>query len=126
MFDFRQLKSSFFYALRGLKLVFKEEQNFRIQIYIAFLVIFLAIIFKVKIWEAVVLILVIVSVLVLELINSIFDRLTDFLKPRLHGYVGIIKDLMSGAVLLASIGAVMVGIFIFLPHFINFFKRFLK
>jgi len=72
--------------------------------------------FRVKPWETVALVLVIVSVLVLELLNTIFEHLSDILKPRLHHYINIIKDLMAAAVLLASLGAIVVGLIIFWPY----------
>ena len=56
------------------------------------------------------------TVLVLELLNSSIERLVDLAKPRLHEEAGTIKDLMAGAVLLASMVAVIVGILIFWPY----------
>jgi diacylglycerol kinase len=114
--NFKSLKNSFSYALKGIGQVFREEQNFRIQIFIGFIVLVFGIYLRIEIWKAIVLILVIASVLVLELINSIFERLVDMLKPRIHAYVQAIKDIMAAAVLIASLGAVVIGILIFGPY----------
>ncbi len=107
---------SFQYALRGFVYVFQHERNFRTQVLAATLVILLMLIYPLRTWERVTLSLVITLVLVLELINTIFEKIVDILKPRIHHYVEIIKDMMAAAVLIASIGAVVVGLMIFLPY----------
>lgn len=115
--NFNRLIKSFSYALRGLRQVFTSEQNFRLQFLVALLTVALMIFFRVKLWQAVILTMLIISVLILEIFNTIFERLTDFLQPQIHHYVRIIKDLMAAAVLLASIGAVIIGLLIFGPYF---------
>ena len=72
--------------------------------------------FQVKVWEAVALIIVMGMVLILELVNTIFEKIVDILKPRIHHYVEVIKDIMATAVLMASVGAAIVGIIIFYPY----------
>ena len=42
----------------------------------------------------------------------------DLLKPRLSPQVETVKDIMAGAVLLASIGSVIVGAIIFIPYIV--------
>jgi len=106
-------------ALRGLKTVFKSEQNFRIQILVGLMVVILAVFFPLKIWEIILLILLLVQVLVMELLNTALEYFTDLLKPRLHHYVLLIKDVMAAAVLLIALGAAAIGLIIFLPHFIK-------
>lgn len=69
-------------------------------------------------WMAV--IFAIFLVLIVELINSAVERITDVLKPRINGYVKEIKDIMAGAVMVASITAVVVGCIIFIPRLLNF------
>jgi len=122
MFQFRKFIKSLQYASRGLILVFKEEQNFRIQIGAAAVCLILAFIFPLRNLERVALILVMAFVLVLELINSIFERFVDILKPRAHFYVEVVKDVMAAAVLLASLAALIIGLIIFLPHIGAFLK----
>ena len=113
----KRLIKSFKHAFKGLFHVLKTEQNFRIQLIAALAVIILSIYFRVKPWEAVALILVILMVLVLELLNSIFERLVDILKPRVHYYIRVIKDIMAATVLLASLAAIVIGLIIFWPYF---------
>jgi len=53
-----------------------------------------------------------------EGLNSALERLTDLVSPGFHPLAGKAKDIAAGAVLLASVGAFLVGLFIFLPHLV--------
>jgi diacylglycerol kinase len=116
MIDIRQLLKSFRYAIRGVVRVAAEEQNFRVHILAAVLVILAAFWLGLEGVEIAILTLVVVLVLVLELVNSVFERMVDLLKPRVHDFVKDVKDVMAAAVLLASIGALLIGGLIFWPH----------
>jgi diacylglycerol kinase len=72
--------------------------------------------FKVTRKEATLLVIIIMNVLILEMINTVMEKLVDMLKPRIHFYAEIIKNIMSSAVLMVSIGSVVVGIIIFWPY----------
>lgn len=116
MINLKKLTRSIKYACKGIAHVFKTEQNFRIQTLAAAAVILFAFYYKIKSWEAVALVLSIIVVLVLELINTTFEKIVDILTPRIDHYVKDIKDIMAATVLLASIGAFIVGILIFWPY----------
>lgn len=107
---------SFYYAARGVRVAWKQEQSFRIQILIAAVVIFLIFYLQVVAWQAVALLLLTVFVLVLELLNSTLERMIDVFKPRLHPYVEDIKDIMAATVLVASIGSLIIGLIILWPY----------
>lgn len=104
------------YAARGLAHVFRSEQNFRIQIAIAVVVLLLMLVFRMNPLDAVAILFVMCAVLVLEILNTVVERFVDILKPRLNTYSQIIKDMMAGAVFLASFGAALVGAIIFYPY----------
>ncbi|MCK5084408.1 MAG: diacylglycerol kinase [Candidatus Pacebacteria bacterium] len=116
VFSFKKLARSFSHAIRGFRCVFRE-QNFKIQIIFSIAVFVLILFFNLKLWEIVVLIMMITLVLVLEIINSIFERIMDILQPRVHPYAKTVKDMMASAVLTASLGAFFIGLLIFWPHF---------
>jgi diacylglycerol kinase len=109
-------------AARGLVFAFHSEQNFRIQLLLAALVFAGIWYFPLRTWERVLVVLVAVLVLTMELLNTVVEQFADLLKPRLHQHILVIKDLMAGAVLLTSLGAAAIGLLIFLPHFIAWFK----
>lgn len=109
---------SFVHAWHGIRLCFRTERSFRWQIIVALLVTTSAFVLPLHAWERIVVAVVVMIVLVLELLNSSIERLVDFIKPRLHEYAGDIKDLMAGAVLLASLFSVLIGVIIFWPYVI--------
>lgn len=110
-------------AWRGLLVAYKTEKSFRIQAALAFVVLFFIIILPLRSSETVLLLVVMAAVLVLELLNSTVERLVDLVKPRLHGYVRDIKDLMAAAVLVASVFAAVVGLIILTPYLITLIER---
>src|SRR5256712_11017708 len=53
-----------------------------------------------------------------EGMNTALERLTDLVSPDFHPLAGMAKDIAAGAVLLAAIGAVVVGFIIFGPRIV--------
>ena len=53
-----------------------------------------------------------------EGMNTALERLTDLVSPGFHPLAGMAKDIAAGAVLLASVGALLVGVIIFGPRFV--------
>lgn len=115
MISLKRLLKSFTYAGRGLLKIWREEQNLQIHTVSALVVMALGFVLQVSRIEWLILILTIFLVILMEIINSAIERVTDILKPRIHGYVKEIKDIMAAAVMLASIGAFIVGLLIFGP-----------
>ncbi|MDD5342435.1 MAG: diacylglycerol kinase [Patescibacteria group bacterium] len=107
---------SFGYAGRGVWYVVRRERTFQIHILAAAAVVALLLIFPLETWETVIVILVVALVLVLEIINTAVEKIIDVLKPRIHFYVQIVKDLMAAAVLVVSFAALVIGLIIFWPH----------
>ena len=64
-------------------------------------------------WLAVV--VSIAFVLALEAINTALEFLTDLVSPHIHPLARDVKDVAAGAVLVAAMGAAVVGAIIFLP-----------
>lgn len=122
MEEWHRFKKSMRHALDGLIYAVSHEKNFRIEIMVAIFVIILMFIFKLKSWEIIVLILMIMWVLILELVNTVFERVVDILKPRIHPYARLIKDLMAAVVLISSIVAMIIGVIIFYSYFFNLFS----
>lgn len=122
MISLKRLLHSFIDAARGLYFTFKNEQNFRVQILISAGVVAAMIYFPLKSWERILVVLMIIMVLTMELLNTALEYYADLLKPRLHHYVRVVKDIMAAAVLLTALGSLIIGIIIFYPHLINLFK----
>jgi diacylglycerol kinase len=119
MINIKKLFNSFCRAGEGLVRATKEEQNFRIQLIFSIMVLTAAMIFKIPLLGIAILILTISVLLILEVINSVIERFIDILKPRVHHYVAIVKDLMSAAVLIAGIATFIVTLLVFWQHLFN-------
>jgi len=123
---YNYLRESFRYAIRGIKYAWKTEQNFRSEIYIALFVLIMMLVFPLRPIEQVLAGLLIIWVLTLELVNTVLERMADIVKPRVHPYIEITKDLMAGAVLISAAGAAVIGVIIFYPYWANFVKALLS
>ena len=108
---------SFGYALNGIKYVYNNERNFRFHVYFSIFVILCIFAFHYTVIEACILFMMMCFVLVAEMINSAIEYTWDKLEPNHHPIVGIIKDVMSGSVLVSTLFAVLVGAIIFINHF---------
>lgn len=117
--NFRSLIRSFRYAARGLRSAYKTEQNFRVDLYAGLIIIALMVYYRVTRGEVIVLTMMIILVMILELINTGVEKMIDLFKPRLHYYAEVVKDVLAGAVLIASLGALFIGFLIFYPYFIG-------
>jgi diacylglycerol kinase (ATP) len=65
-------------------------------------------------WMAVV--FAMISVWVAEAFNTACELIVDLACPDIHPIAGSAKDMAAGAVLLAAIGAVVIGVLVFAPH----------
>lgn len=112
---------SFGHAFDGIKHVFRHERNFRLHVISSIFALVLAYLFNCDLIELALLIIVMAMVLVSEMINSAIEYTWDKLEPNHHPVVGVIKDAMSGAVLITAISALLVGIIIVIRHVLLIF-----
>lgn len=106
----------FHHALRGLRSVWKEERNFRIQMVSALLILLVGWAMSFTVAEFFAVCMMICLVLGAEILNTIVEDAFDLLHPSNHATVGKIKDMAAGLVLVQSIGAFAVGTVILLRH----------
>ena len=99
------------YALCGLRQIFIEEYNFRIHSFVAFLVILISIfVFHFSYIELSITLICMALVFTTEIINTAVENTWDHLEPNHHPVVKTVKDMMSGAVLIASFFSAIVWI----------------
>lgn len=115
----RRLLRSLTHAGKGILFTLRNERNFQVEITVALLVLLFMVWLPITSLEQLVLILAIVLVLSLELVNTAVERVMDILKPRVHPYARVVKDVMAGAVFVVSFGALILGLVIFLPYLIR-------
>lgn len=109
---------SFTYAFAGIRAASKE-QNFRFHLLAALAVIILAFITGISALEWLVLVLIMALVLSLEMINSAIERVVDLTTTEIHPLAKLAKDLAAGAVLIAALASVVIGLIIFIPKWFN-------
>ena len=114
-FSIRSRIKSFRYAIAGIRQFIRREHNARIHLAVTVGVVIVARVLSVTRLEAVALALVIALVWVMEMINTCLERMADLISREEHPEIKYIKDLAAGAVLVAAITAVVVGLFIFIP-----------
>lgn len=119
--NFSKLLKSFKNAFQGLKSAL-NEQVFRIFCLASILVIILMIVLGLSLLEKIILILIVIFLLTLELLNSQIEKFFDITHPDYHPKIRKIKDIFAGTVLLASFGALIIGLLIFLPYFLKLFE----
>ncbi len=108
-----KLFKSFGYALKGMYVALKEEQNMRIHLVAIAVVTFGGIYLGLSAIEWAVIALTIGFVVSLEMVNSAIESLVDHVSPEFHKDAGKIKDLAAGAVLVAAIVATVIAVYIF-------------
>ena len=119
MFKNRTLFQSFKYSFEGLNHAIRQNQNLRIHIVIAVVVIMLGLILGVSQFEMGILGVMILLVLMAEMINTALEEMVDLIVTEHRRQAKIAKDVASGMVLVATIGSAIFGAFIFLPHVVK-------
>jgi diacylglycerol kinase (ATP) len=118
-FSIRSRIKSFRYAIAGIRDFVCREHNAWIHLAATLGVIIAAKVLKVSEMEAIVLALAIGLVWVAEILNTCLERTADLVSREDHPSIKYIKDLAAGAVLVAAVTAVVVGLIIFIPKIVQ-------
>ncbi len=116
----RKVTNSFAFAIEGIVQAFKSEPNFRIHIFFSILVIGGAFYFQFSQFEWLIVFFTIAWVLVLELVNTSFEKVVDIASPRYSLKAKFAKDVSAAAVLLSAILALVVAALLFIPKVLEF------
>ena len=107
---------SFKYAFSGISYVVKTSRNFKIQLIFAVTILMIGFLLQISQSNYVILIATIMSVLILEILNTSIESIVDLVvKKEFSILAKISKDTSAGAVLLASINSVIIALYIFVP-----------
>lgn len=107
---------SFSYAFAGIAVMIKSQHNAWIHLLATIVVTASGLFFQIDAVEWCLVILAILAVLVAEAINTAIEFLCDAASPAPHPLIQKSKDVAAGAVLISAIGAVLIGLIIFLPY----------
>ncbi|AJR04452.1 diacylglycerol kinase [Siansivirga zeaxanthinifaciens] len=103
------------YAFKGFAILVKTEASIKTQVFIAILVSAAGFFFNISITEWLIQTLAIAMVISIEAINTAIEEIANFIHPEHHQKIGLIKDIAAGAVFIASIFAVIIGLIIYFP-----------
>lgn len=104
---------SFNRALKGIFHVFKTQRNMRIHLLIALVILVISIFLNLDRKEVIILSFTIFLVLITEMLNTAVELAVNLITDKFHPLAKTVKDITAGAVLFASINAVLVGYLIF-------------
>jgi diacylglycerol kinase (ATP) len=109
----RNLLWSFNYAIQGIVYALRTQRNMRLHAFAAATVLIAALLFRISALELVAVVFAIGLVLVTELVNTAVEAAIDVATERIDPLAKTAKDVAAGAVLVASIIAVVVGFVVF-------------
>ncbi|MEK6794793.1 MAG: diacylglycerol kinase family protein [Spirochaetota bacterium] len=110
---FIKLSNSFFWSMKGLLFAVKNERSLQIELGIAALAIALGVIAGITPGKWIVLVFSIGLMLICELINTAMELICDHMvKKQYDKTIEIVKDIMSGTVLLCTINLTVLGVII--------------
>jgi diacylglycerol kinase len=106
--------ASFVHAWHGVLHVFKHERNARMHL--------LSAVFVMGLWlglsdaELAAVFFAVIIVFLAEMFNSAIERTLDLIDVKENPRIKLIKDMSAGAVLVAAVAALVVGVAIFAPY----------
>jgi diacylglycerol kinase len=106
---------SFQCAFAGIWYTLRTQRNAQIHVTIATLILILGLWLRLSLTEWAILALTTGFVFAAEMINTVAETAMDYATTDFHPQVKIVKDVAAGAVLIAAITAVMVGLIILGP-----------
>ena len=119
----RSFRASVSCALRGVREGLRTQRNLRIQFACAAAAIAVGLWLRLGFQEWATLILAMAAVLASELMNTAIEAAVDLICAAPSEGARRAKDFAAGATLLAALGAALVGLCLFVPHFVDLYLR---
>ncbi len=117
----KKFLKGFYYAWRGIWLVFSSERNMKVHLLATVLVVIFGFWLHISTVEWFICLLCIGAVLSAEMFNTAVEILTDKVSPEKSLMAEKVKDISAGAVLVVAIVSAIIGIAIFFPKMKIFF-----
>lgn len=95
----------------------KSERNFQLEVFALIINLFLIVYFKLNSTDVALILLVCFLVLIAETINTAIEKICDFVEPNFNKKIGLIKDISAGAVILATLLSIIVGVLVYRKYF---------
>ncbi|MBN1433236.1 diacylglycerol kinase family protein, partial [Candidatus Fermentibacterales bacterium] len=92
------------------------QANARIHLVATVAVVFLGLVLGISLTDWCLVIAAASMVWAAEALNSALELLADYTAPKWHPLIEQAKDVAAGAVLLTAIGALLIGVLVFVPY----------
>ena len=103
-------------AISGMFFLLKNEDSIKVQSLFFILFIFLGYYFEITKNEWIIHIILIGFILTAEALNTVAEKICDFINPKYDDRIKLIKDISAGAVSFAVISSLIVLIIIYYPY----------
>ena len=110
---------SFRFAFAGIATMLRTQHNAWLHLIATVVVVAAGFALKVSDEDWRWLVTAIVLVWTAETVNTAFEHLCDVVSPEFHASVQKSKDIAAGAVLICVIGAVIIGLQVFVPYLLR-------
>ncbi len=107
------------FAFKGMIKLISTEHSVMVQFSIGIIMTILGWCMHISQTEWLFQILAIGLVMSVEGLNTAVEKLADFVHPDFHKKIGFIKDIAAGAVFIAALTAIAIGLIIYIPKFIS-------
>ena len=109
-------------AISGMFFLLKNEDSIKVQSLFFLLFIFLGYYFEITKNEWIIHIILIGFILTAEALNTVAEKICDFINPKYDDRIKLIKDISAGAVSFAVISSLIVLIIIYYPYVSTYLK----
>ena len=106
---------SFGFAIHGFADILRTQHNARIHAFCTIIVLFFSYWLQIQTSEFMFIVFAIISVWICESFNTVLEIVIDIVSPQYSVPAKRAKDIAAAAVLIASLGAVVIGCVILLP-----------
>ena len=103
-------------AISGMFFLLKNEDSIKVQSLFFLLFIFLGYYFEITKNEWIIHVILIGFILTAEALNTVAEKICDFINPKYDDRIKLIKDISAGAVSFAVISSLIVLIIIYYPY----------
>lgn len=117
-FTFSDRVKSFKFAFVGIFTMLKSQHNAWVHVFATFLVTVCGLFLRISSAEWCLLVLTMMAVWITESLNTALEFLADAVSPSFNPLIKQAKDVAAGAVLVAAIGSIIIGLIVFCPYFI--------
>lgn len=111
----RRHASSIGHAVSGMIWAFRTQANFKTHFFLIFISFLAGYLLKISYTEWMIVLVTSLMGIIIESVNTAIEKMGDAITTDFNEHIKISKDVSASAMLLYSIGAIVVAVIIFVP-----------